>query len=147
MQMNLLKTIIFIGIMASCHGCSSTKSTKTATKTETKEEVVTTPPANVNALQVDPHLQNGKTINLKVGDRFDVVFLRECIGCAEVWRITNIDKEKIGQMESTYKNGPGPGKVGGSQDHIFHFTAKDKGVSTLTFVYFKDTRTITFDVK
>jgi len=147
MQMNLLKPIAFIGIMAFFSACSSTKSTKTA-KTETKEEVVVTPPvANVNALQVDPHLQNGKTINLKVGDRFDVVFLRECIGCAEVWRITNIDKEKIGQMESTYKNGPAAGVNGGSQDHIFHFSAKNTGVSTLTFVYFKDTRTITFDVK
>jgi len=144
MQMNLLKPIIFIAIMAFF---SSTKSAKTA-KTETKEEVVVAPPVvNINTLQVDPHLQNGKTINLKVGDRFDVVFLRECIGCAEVWRITTIDKEKIGQMESTYKNGPAPGKVGGSQDHIFHFSAKNKGVSTLTFVYFKDTRTITFDVK
>jgi len=147
MQMNLLKPIAFIGILAFFYSCSSTKSTKTATKTETKEEVVITPPANVNALQVDPHLQNGKTINLKIGDRFDVVFLRECIGCAEVWRITNIDKDKISQMESTYRNGPAAGVNGGSQDHIFHFSAKDKGVSVLTFVYFKDTRTITFDVK
>ncbi len=147
MQMNLLKPIIFIGMITVFSACSSTKSSKTATKTETKEEVVITPAANVNALQVDPHLQNGKTINLKTGDRFDVVFLRECIGCAEVWRITNIDKEKISQMESTYKNGPAAGVNGGSQDHIFHFAAKDKGVSTLTFVYFKDTRTITFDVK
>jgi hypothetical protein len=146
MQMNLLKPIAFIGILAFFSACSSTKSTKT-TKTETKEEVVTTPPVNLPALQVDPHLQNGKTINLKVGDRFDVVFLRECIGCAEVWRITNIDKDKISQMESTYRNGPAAGVNGGSQDHIFHFTAKNTGVSTLTFVYFKDTRTITFDVK
>ncbi len=147
MQMNLLKPIIFIGMITVFSACSNTKSSKTATKTETKEEVVVAPPVNVNALQVDPHLQNGKTINLKVGDRFDVVFLRECIGCAEVWRITNIDKEKINQMESTYKNGPAPGMMGGSQDHIFHFTAKDKGVSNLTFVYFKDTRTITFEVR
>ncbi len=147
MQMNLLKPIIFIGIITVFYACSSTKSTKTETKTEIKEDVVIAPPVNINALQVDPHLQNGKTINLKTGDRFDVVFLRECIGCAEVWRITNIDKDKIGQMESTYKNGPASGVNGGSQDHIFHFMAKDKGISTLTFVYFKDTRTITFDVK
>lgn len=146
MQMNLLKSIALVCIMAFFYACSSTKSSKTA-KTESKEEVVVAAPvAIVNALQVDPHLQNGKTINLKVGDRFDVVFLRECIGCAEVWRITNIDKEKIGQMESTYRNGPAPGMTGGSQDHIFHFSAKDKGLSTLTFVYFKDTRTITFEV-
>lgn len=145
--MNLLKPIIFFTLIVFFYGCSSTKSTKTATKTETKEEVATAPPPNVPTLQVDPHLQNGKTVNLKTGDRFDVVFLRECIGCAEVWRITNIENDKIGQMESTYKNGPAPGKVGGSRDHIFHFTAKEKGISTLTFVYFKDTRSITFEVK
>lgn len=145
--MNLVKSIALVGLMAFFYACSNTKGSKTA-KAEPKEEVVVAAPAAiVNALQVDPHLQNGKTINLKTGDRFDVVFLRECIGCAEVWRITNIDKEKIVQMESTYKNGPASGVNGGSQDHIFHFMAKDKGISTLTFVYFKDTRTITFDVK
>lgn len=145
--MNLLKSIALIGMLSFFCACSSSKKT---TKTETKEDVViapAVPAANAPVLQVDPHLQNGKTINLKVNDKFDVVFLRECIGCAEVWRITNIDKDKLNQMESTYKNGPAPGMVGGSQDHIFHFTAKDKGVSTLTFVYFKDTRTITFDIK
>ena len=109
--------------------------------------MVTPAVANVNALQVDPHLQDGKTISLKVNDRFDVVFLRECIGCAEVWKITNIDKDKIMQMESTYKNGPAAGVMGGYQDHIFHFTAKDIGISTLSFSYFKETSTITLDVK
>ena len=145
--MNIRKSIALVGIVALFSACTNSK--KNTTKTETKEEAVTAPaaPANVPVLQVDPHLQNGKTINLKVNDRFDVVFLRECIGCAEVWRITNIEKDKIGQMESTYKNGPAAGVNGGSQDHIFRFTAKDKGVSTLTFVYFKDTRTITFDIK
>jgi len=144
--MNLLKSIALVGIVSFFCACSGTKK---ATKTETKEEVAVVtppPPANVPVLQVDPHLQNGKTINLKVNDRFDVVFLRECIGCAEVWRITNIDKDKISQMESTYKNGPAAGVNGGSQDHIFRFAAKDKGVTTLTFVYFKDTRTITFEI-
>jgi hypothetical protein len=146
MQMNLIKSIALVGIVSFFCACSSTKK---STKTETKEEVVITPAqvANTPVLQVDPHLQNGKTINLKVNDKFDVVFLRECIGCAEVWRITNIDKDKINQMESTYKNGPGSGVNGGSQDHIFHFMAKDKGVCTLSFVYFKDTRAITFDIR
>ena len=141
--MKLFKSIAFAGIVVFFYACSGTKTTQ-KTKTEsTPTSMTTTAPA----LQVDPHLQNGKTINLKLNDKFDVVFLRECIGCAEVWRVTNIDKDKINQMESTYKNGPAPGMMGGSQDHIFHFMAKDKGVSTLSFVYFKDTRTITFDVK
>jgi hypothetical protein len=145
MQMNSLKLIALIGIVILFGACSGSKK---SAKTETKEEVVTTPPAaNAPVLQVDPHLQNGKTINLKVNDKFDVVFLRECIGCAEVWRITNIDKDKLTEMPSTYKNGPESGVNGGSQDHIFHFTAKDKGVTTLSFVYFKDTRTITFDIR
>ena len=147
MQMNLIKSIALACIVTLFCACSGSKKAK---KTETKEETVVTQapaPVNMPVLQVDPHLQNGKTINLKVNDRFDVVFLRECIGCAEVWRITNIDKDKLSEMPSTYKNGPSSGVNGGSQDHIFHFSAKDKGVTTLSFVYFKDTRTITFDIK
>jgi predicted secreted protein len=146
MQMKLLKSIALVGIVSFFCACSGSKK---SAKTETKEETVVAPAApavNAPVLQVDPHLQNGKTINLKVNEKFDVVFLRECIGCAEVWRITNIDKDKLTQMESTYRNGPASGVNGGSQDHIFHFTAKDKGTTTLTFVYFKDTRSITFQI-
>lgn len=145
--MNLIKSIALACIVTFFCACSGSKKAK---KTESKEEVVVTPAppaANMPVLQVDPHLQNGKTINLKINDRFDVVFLRECIGCAEVWRITNIDNARISKMEDSYKNGPASGVNGGSQDHIFHFAAKDKGVTTLSFVYFKDTRTITFDIK
>ena len=138
--MKLIKLIICFSIVNLFYACSASKSTQ---KTENNNMVVTLP-VNSPVLQVDPHLQNGKTINLKVNDRFDVVFLRECIGCAEVWRIVNIDKDKISQQESTYKNAPAPGMMGGSKDHIFHFTAKEKGSSTLSFIYFKESSTINF---
>ena len=138
--MRLYKLIGFFCIVNFFYACSGSKSMQ---KTENNKVVVTTP-VNGPVLQVDPHLQNGKTINLKVNDRFDVVFLRECIGCAEVWRVTNFDKDKISQQESTYRNGPAPGAMGGSQDHIFHFKAKDKGTTTLSFSYFKESSEITF---
>ena len=140
--MKLFRSITFAVIVILFYACSATK---TVQKSEDKNVVTPTPtPMGTAVLQVDPHLQNGKTINLKLNDRFDVVFLRECIGCAEVWRVTAIDKNKIEQMESTYKNGPAPGVMGGSQDHIFHFTAKDKGASNLSFSYFKESSSINF---
>ena len=143
--MKLIKLIICFSIVNLFYACSASKSTqKTETKKIEDNNMGVTLPVNSPVLQVDPHLQNGKTINLKVNDRFDVVFLRECIGCAEVWRIVNIDKDKISQQESTYKNRPAPGMMGGSKDHIFHFTAKEKGSSTLSFNYFKESSTINF---
>lgn len=143
--MKLFRSITLASIVIFFYACSGSK---TAQKTETKNNLAPTPtPMVAPVLQVDPHSQNGKTISLKVNDKFDVVFLRECIGCAEVWRVTSIDKDKVTQMESTYKNGPAAGTTGGYQDHIFHFTAKDKGIATLSFSYFKESSTITFDVK
>lgn len=140
--MNLFKSITLITIVIIFAACTSSKIPH---KTEAENKMGN--PISGNILQVDPHLQNGKTINLKLNDKFDVAFLHECIGCAEVWTIININKDKILQMESTYKNGPAPGAVGGSRDHIFHFMAKEKGISNLTFTYFDEKSTITFDVK
>ena len=137
--MRIFKLIICFSIVNLFYACSGSKP---AQKTENKN-VAVTPPVNSFVLQVDPHLENGKTLNLKLNDRFDVIFLRECIGCAEVWRITNNDKDKISQQESTYRNGPTPGTMGGSQDHIFHFTAKEKGTTTLSFSYFKESSSFT----
>ena len=140
--MNLFKLAILIVTVVLFQGCCCCKK---AHKNDVviKKEI----PITENVLQVDPRLQNGKTISLKVNDKFDVFFLGECIGCAQVWKITAIDKDKIGQLGSTYKNSPAPGMMGGAQDHIFHFEAKDKGVSVLSFIYFSENFTITLDVK
>ncbi len=141
--MKLIKLITCFCLVNMLIACSGSKSAqKTENKNADNKNTVVTPPINSFVLQVDPHLQNGKTLNLKVNDRFDVVFLRECIGCAEVWRIVNMDKAIISEQESTYKNKPAQGTMGGYQDHIFHFTAKEKGSSTLSFSYFKETSTI-----
>ena len=136
--MTLFKSLTFLFTIIFLSSCCCLKHGR-------KKKIST--PIEATVLQVDPRSQNGKTISLKVNDKFDVVFLRECIGCAEMWAITNIDKDKIVQMGSSYKNGPAPGMMGGARDHIFHFTAKDKGVSTLSFTYFKESSIITIDVK
>ena len=139
--MRLFKLFICFCILNLFYACSNSKS---AQKTANNNKV--TPPVKGFVLQVDPHLENGKTLTLKMNDRFDVIFLRECIGCAEVWRVTNIDKDKISQQESTYRNGPTTGTMGGYQDHIFHFTAKEKGTTTLSFSYFKESSSFTVEI-
>lgn len=139
--MNLFKSITLITTVIFFAACTSSK---TPHKMEDENKIEN--PVSVNVLKVDPQLQNGKTINLKVNDKFDVAFLHECVGCAEVWTITNINKDKILQMESSYENGPGPHQIGGSRDHIFHFMVKEKGVSTISFTYFDKKSTITFDI-
>ena len=141
--MRLIKLFICFGILNLFYACSHSKS---AQKIANNNPVTPPPPVNSFVLQVDPHLENGKTLNLKINDRFDVIFLRECIGCAEVWKITNIDKDRITQQESTYRNGPATGTMGGYQDHIFHFTAKEKGTTTLSFSYFKESSSFTVEI-
>ncbi len=143
MYMKLFKLFICFGTLNLFYACSHTKSVQ---HTPNNNNTVVAPPVNSFVLQVDPHLENGKTLTLKMNDKFDVIFLRECIGCADVWKITNIDKDKISQQENTYRNQPATGTMGGYQDHIFHFTAKDKGTSTLSFSYFKESSSFTVQI-
>ena len=141
-KMNLFKSailIVTVVLFSACCCCKKAHKKNVVIKKEMPETEI--------VLQVDPRSQNGKTISLKVNDKFDVFFLRECIGCAQVWKITNIDTNRIGQLGSTYKNEPAAGMMGGARDHIFHFTAKEKGVSVISFTFFDEKSTITLDVK
>jgi hypothetical protein len=140
--MNFFKSATLIATVILFSACCICKRAHKKNEVNKKDIPVVT-----NVVQVDPRSQNGKTISLKLNDNFDVVFLRECIGCAEVWTITSIDKDKIIQNASTYKNEPAAGMMGGARDHIFHFTAKEKGVSVISFTFFDEKSTITFDVK
>jgi hypothetical protein len=88
-----------------------------------------------------PHLNillqdSGKTFKLKVHEKFDVTY-NECIGCADKWKITSIDSTKIGLLSITYSNRSCIDCLGGNQDKTFHFDAKKKGISMISFGYFK----------
>lgn len=78
--------------------------------------------------------ENGKTITIKRGSAFAVLFKKECIGCQHSWEISYRDSLNIKFTSSTYANGPGEGMVGGSQDHTFHFKALKRSRSKLEFV-------------
>lgn len=89
---------------------------------------------------------NGKTYDLKLNEKFDATF-NECIGCAEVWKISEIDKEKIEVLPNTYSNKSCTDCVGGNQDNTFHFQVKSAGKSTLSFSYFDKKVSVTINAK
>lgn len=80
---------------------------------------------------------NGKTIKLSPGQSF-IASMRECRGCASVWEIKEIDKSKISLDKEDFLNPSCTNCVGGNHDHVYYFTAKEKGKSVLTFTYFSD---------
>lgn len=90
---------------------------------------------------------NNKTVTLKKGAAFKVVFKEECIGCAKIWEITGQDKQKIALLREANANPSCTNCEGGSQDHIFYFKVKDTGQSTLSFQYFEDVYAVKLSAK
>lgn len=78
--------------------------------------------------------ENGKTISIKKGNAFAVLFKNECIGCQYVWETSYLDSTFVKFTTSSYAGGPGGDMVGGSQDHTFHFKAVKRGRTKLSFV-------------
>lgn len=78
--------------------------------------------------------ENGKTISIKKGNAFAVLFKNECIGCQHVWETSYLDSTFVKFTTSSYAGGPGGDMVGGSQDHTFHFKAIKRGRTKLSFV-------------
>ena len=120
-----LRILILIGLLSSTACFQSCKSTR---KTIASEETNTKP---VNILLKD----TGITFQMKVNEKFDASF-NECIGCADVWKITKIDSTKIGYLSHTYSNKSCKDCIGGNQDKTFHFRVKTPGKSTISFTYF-----------
>ncbi len=125
------KLLILTGILFVSFCFQSCKSTaKTIASTDTNTE-----PLNI-LLQ-----DSSKTFHLKVNEKFDATY-NECIGCAEVWKITKIDSLKIGLLSISYANKSCINCIGGNQDKTFHFIVKKTGKSVISFSYF--TKNISF---
>ena len=126
--MNLKLTLIFAFICL-VFSCTSTKpSGGSAESTIVK----------TSAKQFNGDTDNGKTVELTVGETFDVTFYKECVGCAEVWHIVNRNEQLIdlsGQENIRAKMDEK--MVGGSSTHVFHFKALKSGTTDLTFSYFE----------
>ena len=87
---------------------------------------------------------SGKTIQLKVYEKFDIAF-GECIGCAEVWRISQINNEKLKKLPNTYSGNKCKNCAGGSQVNTFHFQVIAPGQSILEFTYFSQRLVVVID--
>lgn len=116
---SFLFLVSLLGIMASCHGAKQTTTTKT----------------NPNGPLAITQQDTGKTYTVKVNDEFTVSF-GECIGCAEVWKVADMDAQKITKLTNTYSGNKCKNCVGGSQINTFHFKVIAPGPSNLLFTYF-----------
>ena len=87
---------------------------------------------------------SGKTIRVKSGSGFEVT-LHECVGCAEVWQVQEIDREKLDFLSNTYSGRSCKNCNGGSQDNSFHFKVLKPGTSTLILHYFSEKFSITVE--
>lgn len=110
-----------------------------------KKKTTDTTQTATNAVKITA-LDNGKTFHVKASETFEATF-NECVGCAQVWTITTIDKDKIEVLPNTYSNKSCTDCVGGNQDNTFHLQAKAVGKSELTFSYFDQKVTVTIDAE
>lgn len=90
---------------------------------------------------------NGKTIAVKKGRSFDVLFKKECVGCRYIWTITQIDSAAIKSISDSYSNKSCTNCTGGNQDHTFHFKALKAGSSSLAFTLGDKAFMVTVKVK
>jgi hypothetical protein len=109
-------------------------------KTTDSTESTTTGAVKINAQD------DGKTFHVKKGDTFEATF-NECVGCAQIWTITTIDKDKIEVLPNTYSNRSCTNCTGGTQDNTFHLQAKTAGKSELTFTYFDKKVSVTVEAE
>lgn len=131
------KFILLTGLLSAVllsPACSGNKKNTTTTDSTKAETVKIT------------SSDNGKTFEVSNNSTFEATF-NECVGCAQVWTITTIDKDKIEVLPNTYSNRSCTDCTGGTQDNTFHFKAKATGKSELQFSYFEERVTVTIDVK
>ena len=76
---------------------------------------------------------NGKTFSVKKGSTFNVLFKKECIGCATAWASNGLDSTWVKQVSSTYSNPSCKNCMGGNHDHTFKFKAMKAGTAALSF--------------
>ena len=127
--MNNKLTLIFAFICL-VFSCSSTK--PSGGSAETNKEKPT------SAKQFNGDTDNGKTVELTVGETFDVTFYKECVGCAEVWHVVNRNEQLIDlRGQENIRAKMDEKMVGGSSTHVFHFKALKSGTTDLTFSYFE----------
>ena len=133
MKYKLLLLAALLGTTFFFSSCCCKKKTTDTTQTTTNTTKITA-------------MDDGKTFKVKSGGEFEATF-NECVGCAQVWTITTIDKDKIDVLPNTYSNRSCENCTGGNQDNTFHFKAKAAGKSDITFTYFDKKVTVTIDAE
>jgi len=117
-----IKSFLFFAFFSSFLFC---------TKSTTPEPIVTYTKAD-----------SGTTKTIDANKEFNIE-LNECVGCADVWKITQLDTTRIEYIGKAYSNPSCTNCVGGSHDATFSFKAIAIGSSTLELAYFSDTVRIT----
>jgi predicted secreted protein len=136
MKFKLAFLSLFLGAAIFTSSCCCKKKTKDSTSTT---EISS---SSVKITAAD----NGKTFHVKANEKFEATF-NECVGCAQVWKITTIDKEKITVGENTYSNRSCTDCTGGTRDNTFHLQANAAGKSELTFSYFDQKIAVTIETE
>jgi predicted secreted protein len=90
---------------------------------------------------------NGKTFTVKPKQSFNILFKKECVGCAQVWTIQEIDSSIVKLVSKSHKNKSCENCAGGTLDRIFHFKALKPGTTNLSFTYFDKILNVKIRVK
>lgn len=122
-------------LLSSCSG--KKKTTKTSDTPKTASTAATT---KITAND------NGKTFHVKVNEKFAASF-NECVGCAQVWKVSDMDNDKLEMLPNTYSDRSCKNCNGGSQTNTFHFKARATGSSKLTFTYFEQLVAVTIIIE
>lgn len=90
-------------------------------------------------------INNGKTVKVRKNQSFRVLFKKECIGCAQSWKMA--DAAGVTIVDEKYSNPSCTNCTGGNQDHTFILKATKPGKTNLSFSYFDQNYQVTLDVK
>jgi len=126
-----LKNIFIIIVLACCASCASK-----GQKSKTSIEVLTIKSTD-----------NGKTIEVKNSQEFNVLFEKECVGCREIWHITKSDETIVKSVKDSFSNPSCTNCTGGNQDHTFQFKAVKAGNTILAFDYMEEHFQVSIFVK
>jgi len=88
---------------------------------------------------------NGKTVKVRKNQSFRVLFKKECIGCAQSWKMA--DAAGVTIVDEKYSNPSCTNCTGGNQDHTFILKATKLGKTNLSFDYFDQNYHVILDVK
>ncbi len=89
---------------------------------------------------------NAKTYNVST-DKPIKIILRECRGCASVWKIDESDESKISTPNVAFENPSCTNCMGGNHDRVMLFTIKQTGKTKISLSYFDKLITYNFIVK